>query len=42
MQMEKTTYVKSGKARLFQRYITHNQLNFTVNIYVMVKQKKAP
>ena len=29
--------VKSGKARLFQRYITQNNINFTVQIYVMIK-----
>lgn len=39
--MEKTSFVKSGKARMFQRYITQNQLQFTINIYVTIKQKKG-
>lgn len=38
--MEKTSFVKSGKARLFQRYITQNGLSYSISIYIVIKPKK--
>jgi len=38
--MEKTSYVKSGKARLFQRYVMQNGIQYSMNIYIMLKAKK--
>ena len=40
IQMEKMSLVKSGKARLFQRYVTRHGVQYSVSVFILLKQKK--